>query len=256
MADHTYWLATGRHGEVGLYLDHEAIGSVANVAAAVDWLLGDITRAVADASAEHLLFHAGGVQHGDMGVLLPAPSGGGKSTTVAGLVHWGFGYLSDELIALDTSTRRILPFPKPLTIKSGSFDAVRALAPALDPAGHLELRQYVGPEWNIPVDWIRPGSVGVPCPLGLVVVPHFVGGGRTVLEPLSADDAFLALALNTVNLDRLGGPGAVMVHDLVHGCDCYRLEISDLAVACHLMHDLVTQRHAPLRAEAVPSAVH
>jgi hypothetical protein len=196
------------------------------------------------------------VQMGPTGVLLPAPSGAGKSTTVAGLVHAGFEYLSDELVALDVSAQRLLhPFPKPLTLKPGSFDVVRAMDPGLDPAGHPESSGYVGYEWNIPPDRIRKGSVGSLCLPAVVVVPQFVAGARTALTPLAADDAFLALALNTVNLDTLGGRGAVLVHDLVERCDCYTLEIGDLSTACRLMLELVGDGGVQSNAEMEPEHV-
>ena len=73
-----------------------------------------------------LALHAGAVQVGNQGILLPGNSGSGKSTFAAWLTACGCRYLSDELIVLSEDGTRIRPFTRPLTIRSAS---AQALAP-------------------------------------------------------------------------------------------------------------------------------
>jgi hypothetical protein len=238
---HCYSMAAAATGGIDLSLDGERIAQLATVSASVDWLLWDINRAVAGASGEHLLFHAGGVQMGDAGIVVPAPSGSGKSTLVAGLVRAGLAYLSDELVALTMPGAQLLPYPKPLALKPGSFAVLNDLRPATD----VTPSHYVGDEWYLPVQHIANGMVGKPCDPRFVIVPHFATDAVTALVPLTRTEAFLALATNSVNLDDHGAGGAQMLGELVDRCGCYRLEMSDLTQACHLVMALVAEDGAP-----------
>ena len=113
----------------------------------------DVNRSAAEASGEHLLFHAGALDAGGTGVLLPGTSGSGKSTLTAGLARAGLGYLTDELAALDLRSGQLLPYPKPITLKAGSF----AVLPELDPdAGRSPglgtgAGRWAGEEWQVAV---------------------------------------------------------------------------------------------------------
>ena len=63
---------------------------------------------------------------------MPAASGSGKSTLTAGLARAGLGYLSDELVALELDGAvpgRLLPYPKPITVKPGSFAVLADMDP-------------------------------------------------------------------------------------------------------------------------------
>jgi hypothetical protein len=69
-----------------------------------------------------LCIHAG-VVSGANGVLaLPGVSGLGKTTLVAALVGAGYGYLSDEALALDRTSGVVTAFPRPLAINSDVWD--------------------------------------------------------------------------------------------------------------------------------------
>jgi hypothetical protein len=234
---HCYSLLTPSGGGVNLYLDEHMVASLDTPSAAIDWLLWDINRAVADASGEHILFHAGGVQAGEAGVILPAPSGSGKSTLVAGLVRDGLPYLSDELIAVSTTGGQLLPYPKPLALKSGSFSALKDL----EPKWAARAARFAGEEWYVPIRDIEMGMVGDPSAPRFVIVPRFSAAGPTRLTSLSRTEAFLALATNSVNLDDHGASGAKLLGELVAGADCYQLEMSDLRHACALVMELVME---------------
>ena len=88
-----------------------------------------MNRAAADAGADNLLFHSGAVEADGTGVLLPGASGSGKSTLTAGLVRAGLGYLTDELAALHMTSGKLVPYPKPITVKPGSFAALADIGP-------------------------------------------------------------------------------------------------------------------------------
>jgi hypothetical protein len=220
-----------------LFLNDERLARLSSAGHAIEWLLWDINRSVAAASNEHLLLHAGAVQANSHAVLFPAPSGAGKSTLVAGLVHHGLWYLSDELIALQEGTPVVLPYPKPLTLKRGSYDLFDGLVtPAVTP------ERFRADEWYLRPNDIVANRVGGACEAAFVVVPHYVAGGVTGLKPLSDSEAFLAIAINSVNLEKHGESGARALAALVDRCEAYELVMSDLQVACGLVIDLMEAR--------------
>jgi hypothetical protein len=60
--------------------------------------------------------HAGVVSAPSGLIVMPGHSGLGKTTLVAALVRAGFGYVSDEALAIDRDTLIATPFPRPLAL--------------------------------------------------------------------------------------------------------------------------------------------
>ena len=234
-------------GTVDVTRDGETIALAQSPDDALGWLVWDVNRAAAEASGGHLLFHAGAVQLTDIGgregtgVLLPGASGSGKSTLSAGLVRAGLGYLSDELVALDLTSGQLLAYPKPITVKEGSFPALRDVGA---PEGPARGDGASGQEWHLAVGAGAVGRVGEPCVPGFVVVPRYAPGVPTRLEPLSETRAFLELALNAVNLIDHGDKATDAMGALVAGCECAVLTMSDLDEACGLLLEFVGLREA------------
>lgn len=207
---------------------------------ALGWVVWDVNRSAAAASGHHLLFHAGALEAGGVGVLLPGPSGSGKSTLVAGLARAGLGYLTDELVALELASGRLLPYAKPVTIKTGSFPVLADM----DPGAANGAPPWTGEEWQVPVGADTGRRVGRACLPGLVVLPHYVAGAATMLTPLSHTEAFLALALNAVNLLPHGAAGTAALGALTARCAGYSLTTGDLDEACALVLGLAEQEAA------------
>jgi hypothetical protein len=63
-----------------------------------------------------LCVHAGVVASDAGALAVPGASGHGKTTLVAALVQAGFGYVSDEVLAVDRRTMRVHPFRRPLAL--------------------------------------------------------------------------------------------------------------------------------------------
>jgi hypothetical protein len=68
-----------------------------------------------------LCVHAGVVAAPGGTIAFPGASGHGKTTMTAALIQVGFGYLSDEVLALDRQTAAITPFPRPLAVDATSW---------------------------------------------------------------------------------------------------------------------------------------
>ncbi|HEX5968675.1 MAG TPA: hypothetical protein VFY88_09375 [Intrasporangium sp.] len=146
-----------------------------------------ITAALIAAQAGRLLMlHAGALCHPDTGasVVYVAPGGTGK-TTLSRALGGEFAYLTDETVGI-TEDRRILPYPKPLTLRGPSGGRAK-VEHAPDDLGLQEPR---ADPWVAGVVLIRrdPSMVGVS------------------VEPLDLAEALLLLAPEASSLARLERP--------------------------------------------------
>ncbi|HZU80351.1 MAG TPA: hypothetical protein VE991_10590, partial [Acidimicrobiales bacterium] len=160
-------------------------------------------------------------------VIVPAPSGGGKSTLVAGLVGAGCAYLSDEIAAV-TAEGILLPYPKPIALRPGA----QSLFPQW-----AQRAVRTGDRWLV-----TPDMVGGPCRAGIVVVTRYVPGAATALHELSPVDALVALVRHAVQRPDEGGASARRLAALAATCPTYSLVSGDLHAACDAVLDLVGAR--------------
>ncbi|MGV1034448.1 MAG: hypothetical protein ACOYBP_04425 [Microbacteriaceae bacterium] len=97
----------------GLHQGSKAFVSIDN---ACDVIVTDVTLAIIEhADPELFLLHAAAVAHPQTGdvIGLIGPSGAGKSTAVLRLSR-DFSYVTDELLAVEWPSRKVLPVPKPV----------------------------------------------------------------------------------------------------------------------------------------------
>jgi len=154
----------------------------------VDQLLFSVSTAAFASTRDHLLVHAGAVVAPDgTAVLLPGPSGAGKTTLVAGLVRAGFGYLSDEAGAIDPVTLCVHAFARPLGLK-GDARAVFGVAGDGDGVRYLA------------ADDLRPGATSGPVPVGHVVAPRYERGAPTTVTRMTPAETVLELGATAMNL--------------------------------------------------------
>ena len=65
---------------------------------------------------DYLFLHSAAMAKGNKAVLLPGPSESGKSTLTLGLLNYGYQYLTDEVVVINLSDLRVLPFQRPIYI--------------------------------------------------------------------------------------------------------------------------------------------
>ncbi|HET6210294.1 MAG TPA: hypothetical protein VFD94_07920, partial [Jatrophihabitans sp.] len=78
-------------------------------------LLAELTR-LAVQHSDRLCLHAGVVTYPGAAVVIPGSSGLGKSTLTAALVQAGFGYLSDEVLAVPRTGGLPARFARPIAV--------------------------------------------------------------------------------------------------------------------------------------------
>jgi len=97
-------------------------------------LLAELTWATVAASPL-LCMHAAVVAGADGLVVIPGRSGLGKTTLAACLVQAGFGYVSDECLAVHRETGQITAFPRPLALDGDVWSMFSQVADATPPPG-------------------------------------------------------------------------------------------------------------------------
>lgn len=183
-----------------------------------------------------LLLHSGAVARGNAGVLLPGPSGSGKSSLSLALVQSGCSYFSDEIGVVDPGTGELHPFPKPVSIKNISIFPELAQCP----------ERWLGPDdseasgvsYLHPED-LLPGAVGRQAAIKYIIFPTYHAGRNSRLVPLDASLALKELITNSINLPALGNQGFHRLASLARQARCFALESGDLAESVELINRLI-----------------
>jgi hypothetical protein len=165
-------------------------------------VLWQLNRLAAQGS-DDLLLHTGVVSRAGRALLLAGDSGSGKSTLVAGLVRDGYNYLSDEIACIDVEGS-VRPYPRPISLRAGSFAAFPELEPTL-PAALDDLRDG---SWHLPPDAVRAGCVGGPAKIDRIAFIRYRAGVRVDVRPLHRAEALTRLLEQRLP-SRLPGSGAL-----------------------------------------------
>lgn len=193
---------------------------------------GDVLTFVMDAVVRALVWdlssavaiHAGAVAWKGQSILLPGPSGSGKSSMTAWLVEQGFEYLTDEVAVLADGNRAVVGLGRAMVIKPGSaehiatFDRFRD-ADAAQGGSHRML---------------RPSGDGADTAAGpnvcrLLVFPQFVAGAEISLEPLTSGQAALRLVACNLNARNLPDGGFAALSSLARTVPAIELRYGDFA---------------------------
>lgn len=205
----------------------------ADLLATLEW---SIDNALADAArSRYLMLHAAAAARDGAALLMPAPSGGGKSTLSAGLVSAGFGYLSDEVAALGPGDGNLRPFAKSVSLKAGGRAAIRAAFPSasLVASGRRFGRERV---WFFrPPDEALPAR---PVPVRWVVLPRYVRHQPTSLRPIPRSEAFAAFLSQSFNVGDFHGDGIGRLVTLLREAQCFALDSSSLLEAVSALQRL------------------
>lgn len=214
--------ADGRAGAVAR--DGDLLGTSmepARILGLLQWALN--RRVIEEACVDRLILHAGGVDRGGRAVLVAGRMEAGKSTLTAGLLGRGFGYLSDEAVAVATDLT-VEGYGKPLSIDPGSWPVLSHLEPELPAA----LKTYLRRQWQVAVSSIAP--VVFRSRLTTLVLTRYQSGAETTLERATPSWALAELAHCTFVPEGqlLGAARLRVLATLVERVPVYRLVSGDL----------------------------
>jgi hypothetical protein len=172
--EHEFKLST-RDG-VNYRVEHpgQSLPGSSDLDVALEVLDSELRAFIAMGAPGHVFVHAGVVALGERAIVMPGPTFSGKTTLVAQFVHAGAAYYSDDLAPLDREGF-VHPYPKPLSIRSGSFSQTDHDVVSLG------------------------GSAGIGgLPIGLVVFTQYRPGAFWDPHHRSRGDGVLAMLANTV----------------------------------------------------------
>lgn len=130
--------------------------------------------------------HAGAMTKAGTTIIFPALSGSGKTTLIAFLMTQGYRYLADDFVAFAPPEGKVLPWPLPLSIKSGSFDIVKRLHPDFSDAYAFRTKGDTARLLVPPADcW-----TSAPTQPSCLVFPQFDPTAKTNLRPVEPLETF------------------------------------------------------------------
>jgi hypothetical protein len=223
-----YAIAGGaEHGTFVLLRDGRPAIAATDIGDLLFCLEKDITVALQEARTDLLFLHAAALAHRGMAYLLAGDSGSGKSSTAWGLLHHGFGYLSDELAPVDLRSSTVLAYPHALCLKRPPpSDYPLPANDVLD----------LGRTLHVPVRLLPGAALSGPCAIAGVLFVHYAAQRRSArLRPIGAAEA--AARLYTVTLNALAHPsrGLDAVQLIAERVPCLHLEAADLAGTCDVV---------------------
>ena len=138
-----------------VHADGVRIGWTDDPDRAVRYALGAVNQLAARHTRDAVLLHAGAVERDGRVMAITGISGQGKTTLTAALVRAGYGYVTDELVAIDPSTGGVEPYPKALDLDDEAL-ALLGLDPPIGRIGGLErpppsqVRRWCTGRWRPP----------------------------------------------------------------------------------------------------------
>ncbi|GIU86611.1 MAG: hypothetical protein KatS3mg009_1126 [Acidimicrobiia bacterium] len=195
--------AAGARGQVVVTDGGQVLFGPGDVETALAYVVWEVNRRAVGGAEGYLLVHGAAAARGGGAVVVVAASGGGKSTFVHALTRAGWGYLTDEAVAVDLSSGLVVPYPKPIAL-AGEGGRERLVAPG-------ELVAGVAP----------------PSPPRLVLVPERREGVPVSFEPVGRAAALVHLAEHSFNFRRAGCAAFDAAAAVVRGSECLRVRYAE-----------------------------
>ncbi|MFC5552268.1 HprK-related kinase A [Massilia aerilata] len=188
-----------------------------------------------------LTVHAAVVERNGLAAILPAPPGSGKSTLCAALVNRGWRLLSDELAMFRLADARLVPVPRPVSLKNRSIEVIRNYVPDAVfsvPVGNTTkgtVAHLKAPSESI----ARADETAQPA---WIVFPKYESGAATSLVPIPHARAFFRVAENAFNYSHMGAAGFQTLTAVIDGCASYDFRYSNIDEAIALFAALERPR--------------
>jgi hypothetical protein len=153
----------------------------------LEWFSKEVIHHLIQANPDLLWLHAGAAASGGYAVLFPGSWGRGKSTVVTSLCENGWTYLSDDIVPIDLSSGKVMPFFRTPTIRKNSGQEM-----PLHRIGELQ---------KVEIDLKQKRLCRGPMPIGAIVFPFYSHGSPARMEPYSPAATTLELLGSCMNFE-------------------------------------------------------
>jgi hypothetical protein len=212
-------------GRFALKKDGDSLLQSDTEAALADTLLGSVCYHLAWHSRGGLLFHAGGLEWQQHGLLLPGTMGAGKTTLTAQLLGRGFNYLSDEMVFIPQTSETMDALPRPLNLKHPARPVLKA---QLDYTACHPTQIYSAHTTDlVPPRLFNPRTRFSAPPLRLIIFPCYQPAAQFDLQPLTKAQAGLELMKCLINARNLPGHGFAEISRLVKIAPAYKMSYAN-----------------------------
>ena len=192
---------------------------------------------VSNHANHYLIIHAAVIEKNGFAAILPAPPGSGKSTLCAALVCRGWRLLSDELTLIQIKDSKIIPLPRPVSLKNQSIDIIKSYAT------NAILSEKISDTIKGTVSHMKPPTESIirseeTARAAWVVFPKFQSGAPAEIKELSQSRAFIRIADNAFNYSLLGTTGYETLVNVISASKCYDFTYSSLDDAFKIFSEL------------------
>jgi HprK-related kinase A len=182
---------------------------------------------VSSQANRYLIVHAAAIEKGGYAAILPAPPGSGKSTLCAALVNRGWRLLSDELALIRVSDGKIIPLPRPVSLKNQSIDIIQRYEPsAIFGRKVNDTMKGTVAHMKAPTESITRATEAAQA--AWVIFPKYQADAPPRLETLPRSRAFMRIADNAFNYSQLGIKGFEIMASVIDASLCYDFTYSNL----------------------------
>ena len=186
-------------------------------------LMNEVIRAVAENVSQHIAIHAAAVSKNGISLVVPANTGGGKTSLSAWLVSKGFEYLTDELILFAVGEVDFCAFYRPLNIKLSGLEVVKPLTENFSSEQEIKAGNVI--IW--PPEFIGNRSSQLnKRSADLLIFPNYQKDSKLIVEPLSPAQTGLELMACNVNARNLEDHGFKQLSDIARLVPGIRLTYS------------------------------
>jgi HprK-related kinase A len=182
-----------------------------------------------------LLLHAACVERDGRALILTGESGSGKSTLSALLMESGWRFLGDEFVLIDPETGATHPFPRPVSLKNSSIDALTSLVPAAR-FGPLLHGTPKGDVRHLRPDARAIAAMATPAFPALLLFPRY--GHDAAIRDVSASEVFVRLTQASTNYVALGERGFTALTRIATTLPARAIDYPDTGTALALVDDL------------------
>ena len=185
----------------------------------------------------HLLLHAASVERDGRALIITGLSGSGKSTLSALLGERGWRFMGDEFALLDLHDGTLHPFPRAVSLKN---ESVEALEKDVDPERFGPWLRGT-PKGTIrhlrpPADAVaRMGEAAIP---SAILFPRFGRDLDCAVRPVGTAEVFVRLTQASTNYVALGEPAFAALTGLVASVPAYAIDYPSTEAALALVAEL------------------